>query len=207
MRYAAPVSHIPMRYAVTDIRLPDGTPIRQGEAILASFGAASNNPRTHGETAAVFDATRPDKQHVASGYGVHFCLGAPLARAEASIALSRLFDRFPSLRLAVPESDLLPLTSIMGNGHQTLRCCWTWLSRSLSQPASSWLSDDQDPGRWCTDWVTTFSAHPCAMGSRLEGCESLPSGCERSVRRPLSTQRLVWGGFMSIPVPGWCRHG
>lgn len=120
LRYAAPVSHLPMRYAVTDIPLPDGTTIRQGEAILASYGAASNNPRTHGESAGVFDATRPDKRHVAFGHGVHFCLGAPLARAEATIALRRLFDRFPQMSLAVPESDLLPLPSIMGNGHQTL---------------------------------------------------------------------------------------
>ncbi|MET9272149.1 cytochrome P450 [Kribbella sp. NPDC003557] len=120
LRYAAPVSHIPMRYAVTDIPLPNGTTIRRGEAILASFGAASNSPRTHGETAGEFDVTRPDKRHVAFGYGAHFCLGAPLARAEATIALSRLFDRFPRMRLAVPESDLLPLPSIMGNGHQTL---------------------------------------------------------------------------------------
>ena len=109
-----------MRYVVTDIPLPNGTTIRRGEAILASFGAASNNPCTHGETAGQFDAARPDKRHVAFGYGVHFCLGAPLARAEATIALSRLFGRFPRMRLAVHESDLLPLSSIMGNGHQKL---------------------------------------------------------------------------------------
>lgn len=120
LRYAAPVSHLPMRYAVTDIDLPDGTTIRRGDAILASYGAASNNPRTHGESAGEFDATRPDKRHVAFGHGVHFCLGAPLARAEATIALSRLFDRFPAMQLATPETDLLPLPSLMGNGHQTL---------------------------------------------------------------------------------------
>ncbi|MEV6412355.1 cytochrome P450 [Kribbella sp. NPDC051718] len=120
LRYAAPVSHLPMRYAVEDIALPKGAVIRKGDAILASYGAASNNPRTHGDSAGAFDLTRADKRHVAFGHGVHFCLGAPLARAEASVALSRLFERFPRMRLAVPEADLLPLPSIMGNGHQTL---------------------------------------------------------------------------------------
>lgn len=119
LRFAAPVSHIPMRYAVEDIPLPTVT-IRKGEAILASYGAASRNPRTHGPTAGTFDVTRPDKRHVAFGYGVHFCLGASLARAEAATALPRLFARFPHMRLAVPAEALEPLPSIMGNGHKTL---------------------------------------------------------------------------------------
>ncbi|WP_212914516.1 cytochrome P450 [Streptomyces sp. TS71-3] len=120
LRFASPVSHIPMRYAVEDIPLPTGVTIRKGDAILASYGAASNNPATHGETAGTFDVTRQDKRHVAFGHGVHFCLGAPLARAEATTALPRLFDRFPGMRLAVAVEELEPLPSIMGNGHVTL---------------------------------------------------------------------------------------
>lgn len=119
LRYAAPVSHIPMRYAVEDIPLPTTT-IRKGDAILASYGAASRDPRVHGETTTTFDITRPDKRHVAFGHGVHFCLGAPLARAEAVNALPRLFARFPRMHLAVPAEDLEPLPSIMGNGHVSL---------------------------------------------------------------------------------------
>ncbi|MCZ4602343.1 cytochrome P450 [Streptomyces sp. Lzd4kr] len=119
LRFAAPVSHIPMRYAVEDIPLPTVT-IRKGDAILASYGAASRDPDIHGETAGTFDITRSDKRHVAFGHGVHFCLGAPLARAEATHALRLLFERFPQMRLAVPEKDLDPLPSIMGNGHTAL---------------------------------------------------------------------------------------
>ncbi|MFJ9539813.1 cytochrome P450 [Streptomyces sp. NPDC101225] len=78
LRFTAPVSHIPMRYAV-DIPLPTAT-IRKGDAILASYGAADRDPRIHGESTGTFDITRPDKQHVAFGHGVHFCLGAALAR-------------------------------------------------------------------------------------------------------------------------------
>jgi cytochrome P450 len=120
LRFAAPVSHMPMRYAVEDIPLPGGMRIRRGEAILPSFGAASNHPKYQGPSADQFDATRRDKSHLAFGHGAHFCLGAPLARAEGVVALARLFDRFPALRLAVPAADLEPVPSILGNGHVTL---------------------------------------------------------------------------------------
>jgi cytochrome P450 len=120
LRFAAPVSHMPMRYAVEEIPLPDGMTIRKGEAILPSFGAASNSPKHQGPSADRFDVTRPDKSHIAFGHGVHFCLGAPLARAEGAIALAGLFDRFPALRLAVPAADLEPVPSILGNGHVAL---------------------------------------------------------------------------------------
>ncbi|HET6743996.1 MAG TPA: cytochrome P450 [Kribbella sp.] len=120
LRFASPVSQMPMRYAVEDIPLPTGETIRKGDAILASYGAASRDPELHGETAKIFDVTRADKRNVAFGHGVHYCLGAPLARAEAAIALPRLFERFPGLSLAVGVDELEPLPSILGNGHSTL---------------------------------------------------------------------------------------
>jgi cytochrome P450 len=120
LRYAAPVSHMPMRYAVEDIPVPGWGTIRKGDAILPSFGAASDSPKHQGPSAGTFDVTRPDKSHIAFGHGVHFCLGAPLARAEGATALAGLFDRFPALRLAVPVAELEPVASILGNGHAAL---------------------------------------------------------------------------------------
>lgn len=120
LRFAAPVSHMPMRYAVEDIPLPGWGTIRKGDAILPSFGAASDSPKHQGPSAGTFDVTRPDKSHIAFGHGVHFCLGAPLARAEGAISLAGIFDRFPELRLAVPVADLEPVPSILGNGHLAL---------------------------------------------------------------------------------------
>jgi cytochrome P450 len=121
LRRSAPVSHMPMRYAVEDIELPGGAVIRQGEAILPSFGAASNHPRHQPPgTAGDFDVTRADKSHLALGHGVHFCLGAPLARAEGVTALAGLFGRFPQMRLAKPAVELDPVPSILGNGHLAL---------------------------------------------------------------------------------------
>ncbi|WP_239397054.1 cytochrome P450 [Frankia sp. CiP3] len=120
LRYEAPLAHLPLRYAVEDITLPHGLTIHQGEAILASYAAAGRHPSLHGDTADHFDVTRPNKEHLAFGHGVHFCLGAPLARAEAAIALPVLFGRFPDLRLAIPAEDLEPNVGLISNGHRTL---------------------------------------------------------------------------------------
>ncbi|MDO0936564.1 cytochrome P450 [Streptomyces sp. DG2A-72] len=120
LRYAAPISHLPMRYAVEDITLPGGIVIQTGEAILASYGAAGRHPNLHGTTAGTFDVLRKDKQHLAFGHGAHLCLGAPLARAEARAALPALFDTFPDMTLAVPPEELEPVGSLLVNGHRTL---------------------------------------------------------------------------------------
>lgn len=113
------VKHLPLRYALTDIPLPNGSTIRKGEAILASYAAANRHPDWH-ERPDRFDITRPSKEHLAFGYGAHFCLGAPLARLEVATALRRVFERFPDIELAVPAEDLAPLPSLISNGHQTL---------------------------------------------------------------------------------------
>jgi len=119
LRWQAPVAHLPLRYAVEDIDV-DGVVIRQGEAILAGYAAAGRDPALHGEDADEFDVTRADKSHIAFGYGVHYCLGAPLARLEATIALPALFDRFPTMTFAVAPQDLAHLDSFISNGHRAL---------------------------------------------------------------------------------------
>ncbi|MFJ4656788.1 cytochrome P450 [Nocardia sp. NPDC088792] len=59
-------------------------------------------------------------QHVAFGYGAHHCLGAPLARLEAQVALPALFARFSGLRLVVDPAELRPVSSFISNGHARL---------------------------------------------------------------------------------------
>lgn len=119
LRAQPPVANVPMRYAVEDIELADVT-IKRGDAILVSITAVNRHPDVHGEDAGRFDITRAVKEHLAFGHGVHYCLGAPLGRLEAQIALPALFERFPDLRLAVPQEDLLPLPTLISNGHRTL---------------------------------------------------------------------------------------
>ncbi|MGW2769656.1 cytochrome P450 family protein [Streptomyces sp. NPDC001275] len=120
LRHEPAVKHLPLRYALTDLPLPDGQTIAAGQAILASYAAANRHPDWHGASADRFDATRPAKDHLAFGHGVHFCLGAPLARLEVATALRMLFDRFPEIRLAVPAGELRPLPTLISNGHVTL---------------------------------------------------------------------------------------
>lgn len=119
LRWQAPVAHLPLRYAVEDIEI-DGIRIPKGEAILASYAGAGRDPKIHGVTAAEFDVHRANKEHLSFGHGAHHCIGAPLARLEASIALPALFERFPGLRFAVDPAELVPMGSFVSNGHQRL---------------------------------------------------------------------------------------
>ncbi|MFI6306653.1 cytochrome P450 [Amycolatopsis thailandensis] len=119
LRWQAPVAHLPLRYAVDDIHVADVV-IRKGEAILAGYAAAGRDPALHGKDADTFDVSRADKSHVAFGHGVHHCLGAPLARLEAAIALPALFERFPDMTLATSAADLRHLDSFISNGHRVL---------------------------------------------------------------------------------------
>ncbi|MCS7482187.1 cytochrome P450 [Umezawaea endophytica] len=116
LRAEGPVQHLPLRYAVEDVDLGFDTVIRAGEPIMLAFGAAGRDPVAHGRTADEFDLTRTDKDHLAFGHGVHHCIGAPLARMEASIALPALFAHFPDMELAVPAAELQPLPTYVYNG-------------------------------------------------------------------------------------------
>ncbi|MGW3422580.1 cytochrome P450 family protein [Streptomyces phaeochromogenes] len=125
LRVQAPVASLPLRYAVEDLAVgelggPEGVVIGKGEAILAAYAAAGRNPADHGADADRFDVTRLGKEHLAFGHGVHFCLGAPLGRMEARIALPALFERYPGLELAVPDDELSPVASFISNGHRVL---------------------------------------------------------------------------------------
>ena len=118
LRWAPPVANLPLRYAVVDIDVA-GRRIKAGEAILACFAAANRSPNLHGLDADEFDPRRPTTEHLSFGYGPHYCLGAPLARLEAAIALPALFRRFPELTLAAPDV-LEPLGSFIAHGHRSL---------------------------------------------------------------------------------------
>jgi cytochrome P450 len=119
LRVESPLVHLPLRYAVEDIRL-DGVTIPKGEPILVNYSAVGRDPELHGESAGAFDITRDDKEHLSFGHGPHYCLGAGVARMVATEGLSRLFARFPDLSLAVPETELQPLPTFIMNGHRSL---------------------------------------------------------------------------------------
>ncbi|KFG09000.1 MULTISPECIES: cytochrome P450 family protein [Streptomyces] len=125
LRVEAPVANLPLRYAVEDLDLgefggPAGVVIAKGDPILAAYAAAGRDPGRHGKDADVFDVTRADKEHLAFGHGVHHCLGAPLGRMEARIALPALFARFPDLGPGAPDEELGHVESFISNGHRRL---------------------------------------------------------------------------------------
>ncbi|MEU6881572.1 cytochrome P450 [Streptomyces sp. NPDC046712] len=120
LRWDSPVSYFPFRYPTRDLTV-DGTPIPKGTPVLAGYSAAGRDPKVHGPDADRFDITRvPAAKHLSLGHGPHYCLGAPLARMEATIALEALFTRFPDLDLAVPQEELTRHASFVGNSVRTL---------------------------------------------------------------------------------------
>ncbi|MEU4233305.1 cytochrome P450 [Nonomuraea sp. NPDC026600] len=119
LRQHPPIMHLPLRYATADIDLGEGVIIGKGELILIAFGAHGRDPQVNPEPDS-FDIDRRERQHLAFGHGPHYCLGAPLARLEAGIALPALFGRFPHLRLAHEPHSLKPQPSFIGNDYRAL---------------------------------------------------------------------------------------
>ena len=70
------------------------------------------------------DVKQGDKRHLSFGMGIHYCLGAPLARLEGVIALETLFCRFPTIHLADPENDLNWRSGILFRGLEQLPLAW-----------------------------------------------------------------------------------
>lgn len=100
LRYDAPL-HLFTRYALQDVTLDSGQRFRQGEVIGLMLAAANRDP-TKFVDANRFDPFRTDGQNLSFGAGIHFCIGAPLARIELQEAMKALFARLPGLRLAAP---------------------------------------------------------------------------------------------------------
>ncbi|MFI7320782.1 cytochrome P450 [Streptomyces venezuelae] len=120
LRWDSPVSCFPFRYPTRDLPLA-GTVIPQGTPVLAGYSAAGRDPKTHGPDADNFSLTRTTTaRHLSLGHGAHYCLGAPLARLEATVALEQLFTRFPRLDLAVPDTELPRHASFVGNSVRRL---------------------------------------------------------------------------------------
>jgi cytochrome P450 len=104
LRYDSPVERTITRWAATDVEL-GGRTIERGDFVIAVLASANRDAHRFPD-ADRLDLDRDDVRHVGFGRGKHFCLGAPLARVEAEIALTTLLRRLPGLRLATEPGEL-----------------------------------------------------------------------------------------------------
>ena len=114
LRYEGPVSATTMRWALEDVEW-HGQVIPAGDMVLASLASADRDPEVF-ENPDVFDIRRTPNRHIAFGQGIHYCLGAPLARMEGAIALNTLLRRLPNLESAVDIHDVEWNPSILLRG-------------------------------------------------------------------------------------------
>jgi cytochrome P450 len=97
LRFESPIARGWRRVAEDTVM--EGKRLRRDDLVYLILSAANRDPRVFADPD-TFDIARTDNRHVAFGFGVHFCLGAPLSRLEARIAFPALFAALPGLRLA-----------------------------------------------------------------------------------------------------------
>ena len=114
LRFANPLKHATDRFTAEEVTIGDVV-IAAGEWVLLATSSAGRDPARFPDPDRL-DVGRAASGHVAVGYGIHYCLGAPLARMEAEFALGALLPRFPRIALAVPPEDLRwrPVTLMHG---------------------------------------------------------------------------------------------
>lgn len=110
------------RYATADVEL-GGTLVRAGEAVLPAIPAANRDGTVFSDPDEV-DFRREDNPHCGLGYGLHHCLGAALVRMELHTVLSVLLDRFPELRLAMPEDQVRWRPGLQVRSLESLPLAW-----------------------------------------------------------------------------------
>lgn len=104
LRFYSPVELTTMRWAAESFTL-HGQNIQPKDAIIISLASANRDEKVF-SNADVFDITRKNNRHISFGHGIHFCLGAPLARLEAKIAISTLLHRMPGLKIKERREDI-----------------------------------------------------------------------------------------------------
>jgi cytochrome P450 len=104
LRFNGPVEHSRGLFAAADVAF-DGGMVPAGSLVLPVLLAANRDPAVF-DRPDTFDITREPNRHLGFGHGIHFCLGAPLARLEGRIAIDALVQRFPRLAMAVDPDEL-----------------------------------------------------------------------------------------------------
>lgn len=111
LRFDSPVQFLG-RTLMEDVEIGDRH-VRKGEQVVPVIGAANRDPAQFSEPDTL-DIGRPDNRHLSFGGGIHFCMGAPLARAEGQIAIAELVARFPKLELATETFERRETVTLRG---------------------------------------------------------------------------------------------
>lgn len=128
LRYDGPVELATWRFATGPLSL-GGQDIAAGDPVLVVLAAADRDPERFADPD-VLDLARRDNQHLGYGHGIHYCLGAPLARLEGQAALGTLLTRLPDLQLAADPTELRWRGGLIMRGLRTLPVEFTPVSES-----------------------------------------------------------------------------
>jgi len=120
LRYEGPVENATFRYAAEPLEI-GGTRIEEGEPVMIGLTAADRD-EAHCPDPDRFDIRRDTRGHLAFGHGIHYCLGAPLARLEARTAIRTLLERAPALAPDGPPGEWLP--GMLMRGVRSLPVRW-----------------------------------------------------------------------------------
>jgi cytochrome P450 len=107
-----PTGHAVARYVTHDVDY-HGTTVPAGSAMLLLVAAANRDPRRY-DAPDLYDIRRDDIQHLTFGYGLHYCLGANLARLEGRVALDELLNRWPEWDVDYDDMELAPTSTVRG---------------------------------------------------------------------------------------------
>ncbi|KXZ15045.1 cytochrome [Bacillus nakamurai] len=118
LRYTSPVVMMANRWAVEDFTYK-GASIKKGDMIFIGIGSANRDPE-YFDDPETLNAARTPNRHISFGFGIHFCLGAPLARMEAAIAFAALLRRFPNIELNIAREDIKWRKNVFLRGLETL---------------------------------------------------------------------------------------
>ncbi|MGW7356373.1 cytochrome P450 family protein [Streptomyces sp. NPDC054802] len=122
LRYDGPVETATLRFSAAPVPVGDQV-IPAGERVLIGLAAADRDPARYPDPDR-FDIRRDTRGHLAFGHGIHFCLGAPLARLEARVAVRSLLERCPDLALDAPADTYAWLPGLLMRGVRRLPVRW-----------------------------------------------------------------------------------
>ncbi|MGY0486083.1 cytochrome P450 family protein [Streptomyces sp. WG-D5] len=123
LRYDGPVEIATWRFATQPLEI-GGRRISVGDPVLVVLAAANRDPARFADPD-VLDLARKENPHLGFGHGIHYCLGAPLARLEGRTAFATLFRRLPDLALAADPADLRWRGGLIMRGLRTLPVTFT----------------------------------------------------------------------------------